>query len=265
MYSAAEIIPFTLCYTIIIPLGLVICMKLYYNLKNEEHKEKGKVIQSILKNYCLVQCVAWPLLSAVFGIVFFTKKSLFALNHSILMSTIVSILRFSFRLNVLYVGFNSLIIAICRYVFVKIVTHDESTCIRKLRWLFTVTSILVPVLLVILDDAFIAYPLEAPITDAGIEHNLTNVKSTFHLQNYTYLIPQSPLFLVVDKCLSSSIKYGFKLGLIIAHGVFYSNLPEGILYAHLFISNKRYTLIYISFKGVIGHIEHFQVLIAIYP
>ena len=249
MSCAAEIIPFTLCYTIIIPLGLVICVKLYYNLKNEEHKIKGKVIQRILKNYCLVQCVAWPLLSAVFGIVFFTRKSIFAMNHSILMLIIVAILRFSFRLNVLYVGFSSFILAICRYVFTKIVTHDEPTCIRKLRRLFIVVSVLVPVILAILDDALTAYPLEAPIKVTAIEHNLTHVESAFNLQNHTYLIPQSALYLVVDKYVSSSIKYGFNLGLLIAHIAFYSNIPEGILYTLIFISNKRYTLLYISLKG----------------
>ena len=247
MSSAAEIIPFAVCYTIIIPLGLVICKKLYYNLTNEEHKEKGKIIQRILKNYCLVQCVAWPLISAVFGIVLFTKTSIFALNHSILMLIIVSILRFAVRLNLLYVGFNSLILAVCRYVFIMRVTHDEQSCIKKLRGLFIVTSILAPVTLAILDEALFTYPTITPITAASnvmIRHNLTNVEGTLHdvdnnLQNHTYLIPQSPLFLVIDKHVSSSIKYGVQLGLVIAHGTFYSNIPEGILYTHIFIANQR--------------------------
>ena len=251
MSSAAEIILFIVCYTIIIPLGLVVCKKLYYNLKNEEHKEKGKIIQRILKNYCLLQCVAWPLISVVFGIVLFTKRSIFAFNHSILMVIIVSILRFAVRLNLLYVGFNSFILAISRYVFVMQVTHDEETCIKKLRRLFIVTSILAPVLFGILDEAFIAYPTITPITAASnvmIRHNQTNVGRTFYdtdhnLQNHTYLIPQSPLFLVAEKYVSSSIKYVVKLGLVIAHTAFYSNIPEGILYTHIFITNKRLYLI----------------------
>ena len=251
MSSAAEIILFAVCYTIIIPLGLVICIKLYYNLKNEEHKEKGKIIQRILKNYCLLQCVAWPLISVVFGIVLFTKRSIFAFNHSILMVIIVSILRFAVRLNLLYVGFNSFILAISRYVFVMRATHDEQTCMKKLRRLFIVTSILAPVLFGILDEAFIAYPTITPITAASnvmIRHNQTNVGSTFYdtdhnLQNHTYLIPQSPLFLVAEKYVSSSIKYVVKLGLVIAHTAFYSNIPEGILYTHIFIINKRLYLI----------------------
>ncbi len=250
MSSTAEIILFASCYTIIIPLGLVICIKLYYNLKNEEHTEKGKIIQRILKTYCLVQCVAWPLISLVFGIVLFTKRSIFASNNSILMLTIVSILRFAVRLNLLYVGFNSWIFAICRYVFTMRVTHDEPSCIKELRRLFIVTSILAPVLFGILDEAFIAYPRITPITaasDVMIRPNQTNVESTFYdtdhtLQNHTYivyLIPQSPLFLFVEKHVSSSIKYAVKLGLVIAHSVFYSNIPEGILYTHIFIVNKR--------------------------
>ena len=247
MSSAAEIITFTLCYTIIIPLGLVVCIKLFYNLKNEEHNEKGKIIQRILKNYCLVQCVAWPLISFVFGFVLFTKRSIFVLNHSILMWIIFSILRFAVRLNLLFVGFNSFILAICRYVFITHVTHNEVTCIRKLRRLFVVTSILAPVLIGVLDEVFISYPTVTPITaasDVTIQYNLTTEEDQFYgidynLQNHTYLISQCPLFLIADKHVSSSIKYGAKVGLVIVHSVLYSNIPEGILYTYIFIANKR--------------------------
>ena len=80
-YNTAEIISYTLFCLFIVPLGLAICRKLYIDTKNEEHKEKGKVIQRIMKTYCLIQCGVWPVISAVFGLARFAKSSVFMYNH----------------------------------------------------------------------------------------------------------------------------------------------------------------------------------------
>ena len=40
----------------IMPIGIIVNRKLYHNIKNEVHRENGKVIQRILKTYSLVQC-----------------------------------------------------------------------------------------------------------------------------------------------------------------------------------------------------------------
>ena len=242
-YSAIEVISYVLCYLTIIPLGLVIGWKLYSNIKNEEHKEKGKVIQRILKTYCVVQCLTWPLISSIWGFVFFTKRSAFAFNHSVLMTIMVSGLRALFKLNLLYVGFNSFIIAICRYVF--IMPLFDYINITKLRKFVVASSILVPILLGILTEAFTSYPLATPTTsNLMAQLNLmipdeTIIDPNESPRDHTFLIPESPLFVVVDKYLPNTIKYGSKLVLHVILFLMYSNIPESFFYTHIFITNER--------------------------
>ena len=243
LYGVGEIISYALCYLVIIPLGLVIGWKLYNNIKNEEHKEKGKVIQRILKTYCVVQCVAWPLFSSIFGFVFFTKRSAFAFHHPLLMTIMVSSLRALVKLNLLYVGFNSFIIAICRYVF--IMPFFDYISITKLRKFVVASSILVPISLGILTEAFTSYPLATPITsNPMVQLNLmipdeTIIEPNESLRNHTFLIPESPLFVVVDKYLPDTFKYGSRLVLHVILFVMYSNIPECFFYTHIFITNER--------------------------
>ena len=45
---------------IFMPLGVAVCKRLYEKIKSEEHKEKGKVVQTLIKNYCLVLMLGYP-------------------------------------------------------------------------------------------------------------------------------------------------------------------------------------------------------------
>ena len=40
--------------------GIFLGKKLYDNVQKEEHQEKGKIMQKILKTYVLVQCIGYP-------------------------------------------------------------------------------------------------------------------------------------------------------------------------------------------------------------
>ena len=247
LYGVSEIVFYTLCYFFIIPLGLVIGWKLYTNIKHEEHKEKGKVIQRILKTYCVVQCVSWPLLCSIFGVLFFTMRSPFALNHSVLMTIMAYSSRTLLKLNLLYVGFNSFIVAVCRYVFIMQLFDNIS--ITKLRKFVVASSILVPILLGILTEAFTSRPLLVPLAAPITSHPMvqldmmipdeTIIDPNVSLQNHTFLITESPLFIAVDKYLPNTIKYGSKLVLHVILFVLYSNISEGFFYTHIFITNAR--------------------------
>ena len=252
-YSTAEIISYILFYLVVVPLGLVICRKLYIDTKNEEHKEKGKVIQRIMKTYCVVQCGVWPVISAVFGFARFAKSSVFTYNHQNSMMIIVSCLRSLIRLVLGYVGFNSFVIASCRYVFIMHATHDEYTSVRKVRKFFIAISIIVPITLWVLSEAFIAYPEVGPAIVGYQTHansiNITqsNLKDVDRMLNRTidtleerYLfIPQSPLFVIVKKYVSPSITSGLKIALYVIRFILLSNVPEGVLYTHIFIALNR--------------------------
>ena len=252
-YSISDIVLYALFCLLIVLLGLVICRKLYINTRNEEHKEKGKVIQRIMKNYCVVQCGVWPFVGVMFGIVKFTWNSSFAYHHQTLMIIIVCCLRSLLRLNLGYVAFHSFATATCRYVFIIYATHDEYTSIRQIRKFFITISFMVPMILWVFNEAFIGYPeMGHPIvrfqiqTDSNIivQSNVTGVEGTLNSvmdtpEQPSFLIPQSPLFLFVEKYVSTSIISGFKVSLCVIQFIFYSNIPEGVIYTHLFIANSR--------------------------
>ena len=252
-YSTAEIISYILFYLVIVPLGLVICRKLYIDTKNEEHKEKGKVIQRIMKTYCVVQCGVWPVISAVFGLARFAKSSVFTYNHQNSMMIIVSCLRSLIRLVLGYVGFNSFVIASCRYVFIMHASHDEYTTVRKIRKFFIAISIIVPITLWVLTEAFIAFPEVGPAIVGYQTHansvlvtqsNLKDVDRTLNrtidtLEERYLFIPQSPLFLIVKEYVSPSITSGLKIVLYVIRFIILSNITEGVLYTHIFIALNR--------------------------
>ena len=250
-YSTAEIISYVLFYLLIVPLGLVICRKLYIDTKNEEHKEKGKVIQRIMKTYCVVQCAVWQVISVVFGLARFAKSSIYTYNHQNSMMVIVSCLRSLIRLILGYVGFNSFVIASCRYVFTMHASHDEFTTVRKIRKFFIAISIMVPITLWVLTEAFIACPEVGPdvvgyqtLADSISQSNLKDVNRTLDgtidtLEERYSVIPQSPLFLIVKKYVSPSITFGLKIALYVVQFILFSNVFEGVLYTHIFIANNR--------------------------
>ena len=164
---------------------------------------------------------------------------------------IVSSLRSLIRLILGYVGFNSFVIASCRYVFIMHASHDENTTVRKIRKFFISMSIIVPITLWVLTEAFIAYPEVGPIivgyqtqVDSIAESNLKDVDRTLNrtidtLEERYSLIPQSPLFVIVKKYVSPSITFGSKIALYVIQFILFSNITEGVLYTHIFIANNR--------------------------
>ena len=113
--------------------GILIGYKLYHNINDEEFKQKGKVIQRILKNYCIVQCVSWPFTLVLFGVVSVVIRSSFIINHPSVTVGSIHVAELIIKFTFLYAGFNSFIIGLCRYVFIIIVTHDEASTINIIR------------------------------------------------------------------------------------------------------------------------------------
>ena len=68
-YMAISIflILFGLLWTI---AGMTVCKKLYDKVRNEDHQERGKVIQRIMKTYAMAQLLSWPISSAGIPIFF---------------------------------------------------------------------------------------------------------------------------------------------------------------------------------------------------
>ena len=122
-------------------------------------------------------------------------------------------------------------------------THDEYTSIRKIRNVFIPISFVVPIILWILNEVFIAY-LEVDLCSVGspihadskliVQSNFTDVEgkhnSTIDIpEQPCFVTPQSPLFLVVEEYVPTSIISRFKIASYVIQCIFYSNIPEGVL------------------------------------
>ena len=229
-----------LCF-IVIPLGIAINKDLYTKIKNEEHKEKGKVVQSIMKQFSLLQCISWPLLIVLFGL-FYLCYNVFGLISEPYGHYLINTLRFVYNLNRDYVSLNSLLIAVTRYTFVVIGTNAEIFGISKLRDIFIGCSIGIPIVNNFLYEA--THPIE-PIWIAIFydktedltegtknERNLTNGLDI----NYTY---ESPIFILMSEYLPTQLRYVLNVTEDIIMIILYSNILEGILYSLTMISVKR--------------------------
>ena len=141
-----------------------------------------------------------------------------------------------------FAGFHSLIVAICRYVFIVFTAKADKIGIKKLRTFFISCSIEIPLLLAITEFLFFPakdwialfrfsddIPKTVTIQDSKSEHK--SIKSDFD-ENVLYRtilnnIPQQQI---------SIMRYAVHITVTLI----YSNIAEGLIYGHIFIFMKRY-------------------------
>ena len=229
------------CYCCVaIYLGVILNKKLYTNIKDEEHQEKGKVVQQILKTFALVQCIGWPSIM-ILAFILNLNKVVLDMIPMPLIHTCIKILRAMYTTINAYVGFTSLAIAITRYVFIVHCSVAERIGIRRLRTIFITSSIGVPMVLSILNESII--PVE-------------EVWSSIFLPNYTYSIEREdhgfsakditsmptisrPLLAIPNQLMPLSLKGGMQIVWLIILVLTYSNILEGFLYLHIYIYYYR--------------------------
>ena len=206
---------------IIIP-GVIINRKFLNNARNEERKEKGKTLQRIMKNLSMAQMVLWPiiLLSQWFTRVEFSLKIL-SLNPCFMYygGLMTTFMYHSFRL---YVGFNSLVVAICRFCFLVNDNIVLKYGIHKFRIIVYYGSILVPLGVSILQ--------EGVVPRQGWMIFNTNSGCTRYHFNDTNMESQSIIYAFVQHNFSFYIIKGIEVICYTTVFIILSNVIEGILY-----------------------------------
>ena len=234
-----------LCYLFLIflfiPIGLIIGRKLYQNIKKEELHEKGQALQRIMKTYIVIQSLAWPLtlsLMAVVPIIAYTTQ-LTGKNSAleVLVRVLISITRFLYVLILSYVGFNSLIVAICRYIFIVVVQHNDSFTIKKIRTWVISASIVIPVMVTALHEATI--PLNKHMVEEILGYMVAPENPSYPIQNITIIVHQSPIFTIFDEYFPPTIKFAFHIAGTAMKLAIFSNVLEGCIYLHIYIYNRR--------------------------
>ena len=243
MILLSEIILFCLVLILILPLTIIVNKKLYFNLKNEEHLEKGKVVQFIVKTYSLVQCVAWPVLVFYFGMIRIVNE-IKPVHESLMLQFLASTFRYLYTFLRDYLQFHSLIIAISRYTFTVYESKAGKIGIKRLRAFFIGASISVPFLTSTLfeltrpiEKIWIHWFYKEKFSSSAIYQNLT-----INYQDQDEFQFQSFAFATFNKNFPSAVidMISYMDGLLFS--IIYSNLIEGCIYTHIFVFFTRYEI-----------------------
>ena len=234
-----ELISFIVCIIFILPLVIYVNKKLYNNIKNEEHLEKGSVIQNIIKHYAQLQFIGWPCFVVSFGLI----KLLIAiipLSQTLTVHILASTLRYAYTFFRDYLQFHSLVIAICRYTFIILESKAEKFGILRLRRFFIGASIAVPLLTSTLSE--LTRPIEKFYVRwfYGIGHSQEISNNTIKLEeSLNDGTLESLAFRIFNSYFSPFvIDFAQFIGTAI-FSIIYSNIIEGILYANIFFFYHR--------------------------
>ena len=234
-----QLISFIVCIIFVLPSAIYVNKKLYNSIKNEEHLEKGRVIQHIIKHYSQLQFIGWPVVITSFGIMKLLNF-IHPLSQTLTIRLLVSALRYVYIFFWDYLQFHSLVIAICRYTFIIWESTAEKIGIIRLRRLFIGTSIVVP----LLSSTFTE--VTRPVTKNYVSW-FYGIDFSQEFSNTTNKIEDSSLdqkfesiaYRVVNSYFSSLVIESLELIESTLFFVIYSNVIEGILYANIFIFYHR--------------------------
>ena len=217
--------------------GIFIGRKLYNNIKNEKHQEKGKVIQRIMKTYALVQCVVTPAMTITAWILYVNKNAL-NIVQQFMTGYIIMTARFLYVWFRVYIGFNSLIIATCRYCYIVKDSLVSRIGIERTRYIFITTSVAVPALLALSNEATL--PLESAwicmfMPNDNNTEEIKNTSDIFCSKDIMVDVSESPIYNVLHNYLSPQMTFCLQIGHKIILFIATSNIIEGILYIHTFL------------------------------
>ena len=223
--------------------GVIVNKKLYSKVKKEEHQERGKVIQRIMKTYALIQCIVYPAL-AILGWFLYLNKTVLTIIQPSLVRPVITLSRFTFTLFRKYIGFNSLIIAVCRYSFIFYEDQVFKFGINRIRYIFLTSSVCIPLILGFLNEATIPietvwYCFFAPrVNETMIGSGDLASTSLFCTKSNIDEITESPIYSLIHEYLSPSLNYAMEVTSKILVSLVFLNIIEGFIYFHTFVYIK---------------------------
>ena len=195
-----------------------------------------------MKTHSMVQCIAWPSLIVMAFLLKMNKHLHLDFIPQSYVGYIIGIQRFLNTLNGCYGGFNSLIMAISRYVCIVHYLAVDGYGVRKVRKFLVGSSIGIPFLLAMLTDALV--PVENIweilfLPNNNFIHNSHGSNDTSQFVNPKLQIVTSPIYYLTNTYLPSEMYYVLKLVWTAFMFLLHSNILEGIIYLHTYIYYRR--------------------------
>ena len=224
--------------------GVVIGKNFYSKVKKEEHQERGKVIQRIMKTYALVQCICWPSFGW-FAYLLYLNKTVMTIIDPVLIPPAIILCRFTYTSFRVYVGFNSLIIALCRYSFVVLEMQVLRIGIKRLRKAFLISSVFMPIFIAILNEASI--PIEivwlclfVPRGNQTIlMPNKNQLGGILCTKSNVEQVSESPIYSFIHGHLPQYVGNGMEICAKVLIWLIFLNVLEGLMYIHTFMYMRR--------------------------
>ena len=237
MLKNVDYINYSLSCFVLTPIIILVNKSLYSKIHKEEHQEKGKVIQHIIKMFSITLCISLPIIISYECILVVLTE--YQILDSSLKRYLISGCRFLTILLMDYAQAHSLVIAVCRYTFTVFEQQAQKLGIEKLRVFFIVSSIVIPFTSTLLFEMThdfgglylrLFYNMSSGLTNDSINY----LDSDQGAKMYT-----SVLFAITKECLPSSLIYGIYVVATILFVILYSNIIEGFIYLHIFLDHKR--------------------------
>ena len=224
--------------------GIAIGIRFYNNVRHEVHKEKGKVIQKIMKAYALIQCVGWPMLMILAWLLYVNKFVSTFLRSDATRNVIISC-RFVYTIFRIYVSFNSLIIAICRYSFIVYEKQVITFGFNRVRSILQSSSVVVPIVLAFSNEVTNQIEITwsclfMPQANKNHQPDYDNITYIFCANKQVEDINESMIYNIFNRYLTPSVTEGLKIFHTVMVVTIGSNVLEGLMYLHIFAYIRRY-------------------------
>ena len=237
---------YRIVFSLVMICGIIVNKNLYDTIKKQITGERGKVFQQIMKSYAVIQSIGWPFITfwmIAIGILIQNYGQLFP---ACVYVNCVHIGVFVYMFVRTYVGFNSLVLTIGRFVFV---VHDAQVMkwgVETVANMLRRSSFIIPFLMAVLSNSVTTLEYNgwlSPIQDyqSACYHSTDEHSWNSDVTNGTANnLFKSPLYQIVHSNFPIWLTSGMYVLNIVLAVILLSNLCEGIIYARCAIFVFRY-------------------------
>ena len=237
---------YRIVFSLVMIWGIIVNKNLYNTIKKQITGERGKVFQQIMKSYAVIQSIGWPFITfwmIGIGILIQNYGHLFP---ACVYVNCVHIGVFVYMFVRTYVGFNSLVLAVGRFVFV---VHDEQVMkwgVETVAKMLIRSSFIIPFLMAVLSNSVTTLEFNgwlSPIQDyqSSCYHSTDEHSGYSDVTNgTTNKLFKSPLYQMLHSNFPTWFTSGMYVLNVVLAVILLSNLCEGIIYTRCALFVFRY-------------------------
>ena len=236
---------YRIAFSLVMVFGVIINKKLFKNVKEESTGERGKVFQKIMKNYAIIQSIGWPSIWAWLLGLGILLQNFGPTIPACVYANGLHIGIFSYIWLRTYVGLNSLILALGRYIFVVHDRHVLHWGVETVAKVLIRGSFIIPLLMALLSDSVLTLEYNGWLAQIQeYETECYSAEDHVHDSNLvnrtTNNLFKSPLYTIFHSLFPSWFTSGLYVLNIVLVVILFSNISEGIIYVNCAVFVFRY-------------------------